>query len=181
MENEKISVGRCPICGADVVKTGRGYKCVNAASQPATCTFQIPAMLFNRHIADSEAAALIGGEALLLDGFSSNEGKIFSSILSLDEARKPQLNARVGLCPACGGDIYVGLRGFNCSNFKRQEKPCTFTIWRFYGGHEVSLQEAREILEKGITSQSLRMFREDGGVYSKRLGLAPDKQSIIKF
>ena len=86
----------------------------------------------------------------------------------------------IGKCPHCGGEIRVGSRAFNCSNYNNESAPCSFSIWRNIGGHQLTLAEARELCEKGITSTELEMYREDGTVYRKRLGVSPDKLQIIK-
>ncbi len=87
----------------------------------------------------------------------------------------------IGKCPHCGGDIRVGNRAFNCSNFTNQTSKCEFSIWRNIGGHQLTLTEAQEICEKGITSAELEMYRDDGSIYRKRLGLSPDKLQIVKI
>ena len=59
---------------------------------------------------------------------------------------------------------------------------CSFAIWRNIGGHQVTLAEAKELCEKGITSTELEMYREDGAIYRKRLGVvSPDKLQIVKI
>ena len=181
MESEKNKVGTCPLCGGDVVKTCKGFKCVNNSGDSPACNFIVPAIVCNRRLSDGEAIDLIAGRKLLLDGFCSKELKQFSSVLTLDKGGNTFVDAKIGKCPRCCGDIYVGLRGFNCSNFKREEDPCKFTIWRYYGGHAVTLAEIYEILEKGGTSNPIKMYNEDGAVYEKHLGLSPDRESVIKF
>ena len=171
----------CPICGADVIKTCKGYKCVNYTRENPLCQFLIPAVVCNRHMSDEEVALLLLGHRLLLDGFCTNESKQFSSVLYLDALGKTQVDAKIGKCPKCGGDIFVGLRGYNCSNYRREGDPCKFTVWRYYGGHKVSLDEIKEILSDGITSRPVRMYNEIGEMYEKRLGIAPNFESIIKF
>ena len=57
----------------------------------------------------------------------------------------------------------------------------THLIWRNIGGHQLTLEEAKELCEKNITSSELEMYREDGSIYRKRLGLAPDKLQIVKI
>ena len=57
----------------------------------------------------------------------------------------------------------------------------SFAIWRNIGGHQLTLEEAGEICEKGITSSELEMYREDGSIYRKRLGVSPDKLQIVKI
>lgn len=75
----------------------------------------------------------------------------------------------------------MGSRAFNCSNYGREAEPCTFSIWRNIGGHQLTLAEVEEICTKSITSSEVEMYREDGSVYRKRLGLSPDRLQIIKI
>ena len=69
----------------------------------------------------------------------------------------------------------------DCTVISNQEAPCSFAIWRNIGGHQLTLEEAKELCEKNITSSELEMYREDGSIYRKRLGLAPDKLQIVKI
>ncbi|EJW91929.1 hypothetical protein EVA_19964, partial [gut metagenome] len=108
---------------------------------------------------------------ILLDGFATKEGKTFPSVLELADNGAINMQSVIGKCPHCGGDIRVGTRAFNCSNYSNQQAPCNFSIWRNIGGHQLSLAEAKEICEKEITSNELEMYRDDGTIYRKRLGL----------
>jgi len=78
-------------------------------------------------------------------------------------------------------NIRVGTRAFNCTNFRNETQPCTFSIWRNIGGHQLTLAEAKEICESGMTTEELEMYRDDGTIYHKRLGLSPDKLQIVKI
>ena len=164
---EKKIIGRCPLCGGNVVKTCKGYRCENNIAEQPTCVLNINGIIGNRFI--------------LLDGFASKEGKAFPSVLELADNGAINMQSVIGKCPHCGGDIRVGTRAFNCSNYSNQQAPCNFAIWRNIGGHQLSLTEAKEICEKEITSNELEMYRDDGTIYRKRLGLSPDKLQIVKI
>ncbi len=120
-------------------------------------------------------------QCILLDGFSTKEGKTFPTVLELADDGAVNMQSVIGRCPHCGGEVRVGTRAFNCSNYSNQEAPCLFAIWRNIGGHQLTLEEAKELCEKNITSSELEMYREDGSIYRKRLGLAPDKLQIVKI
>ncbi len=45
-------LGKCPICGNDVVKTDRGYACKSALTDPPTCTFIVETNLYGGNIDD---------------------------------------------------------------------------------------------------------------------------------
>ena len=135
----------------------------------------------NRKMADAEVAVLLEKRRILLDGFASKEGKAFPTVLELADDGDILMQPVIGKCTHCGGEIRVGSRAFNCSNYTNQDAPCSFAIWRNIGGHQLTLEEAGEICEKGITSLELEMYREDGSIYRKRLGVSPDKLQIVKI
>ena len=142
--------GRCPVCGGRIVKTGKGYACENSIPQDPLCGFHVPGILANRKITDSEMEDFLAGNAQVLDGFSNNEGKVFSSVLTLAEDGKVVLDSRIAVCPVCGGDILVS-------------------------------PEMVEICEEGQTREPLELYKNNGAIFYKRLGLSTDKKSIIKI
>ena len=166
METEKKIIGRCPLCGGNVVKTCKGYRCEHNIGESPSCVLNINAIIGNRKMADAEVAILLEKRRILLDGFANKEGKTFPTVLELADDGNILMQPVIGRCPHCGGEIRVGSRAFNCSN---------------YGGHQLTLEEAGEICEKGITSSELEMYREDGSIYRKRLGVSPDKLQIVKI
>lgn len=181
MDSEKKIIGRCPLCGGNVVKTCKGYRCEHNIGDNPSCRLNINGIIGNRKMSDEEIAEFLTARHIMLDGFSSKEGKVFSTVIELADDGAVNMQSIIGKCPHCGGDIRVGARAFNCSNFSNQEKQCTFSIWRNIGGHQLTLDEAKEICEKEMTAGELEMFRDDGSVYHKRLGLSPDKLQIVKI
>lgn len=181
METEKKIIGRCPLCGGNVVKTCKGYRCEHNIGDSPSCVLNINAIIGNRKMADTEVAVLLEKRRILLDGFASKEGKAFPTVLELTDDGNILMQPVIGRCPHCGGEIRVGSRAFNCSNYTNQDAPCSFAIWRNIGGHTLTLNEAVEICEKGITSSELEMYREDGSIYRKQLGVSPDKLQIVKI
>ena len=173
--------GRCPVCGGRIVKTGKGYACENSITQDPLCGFHVPGILANRKITDSEMEDFLAGSAQVLDGFSNNEGKIFSSVLTLAEDGKVVLDSRIAVCPVCGGDILVSPQAFNCSNYSNPQVKCRFMAWRNIAGHVITRQEMVEICEEGQTREPLELYKNNGAIFYKRLGLSTDKKSIIKI
>lgn len=178
---EKKIIGTCPICGGNVVKTCKGYRCVNSIGDNPSCTLNINGILGNRKMADEEIAELLSARSIMLDGFATKDGKSFPTVLVLTDDGSVNMESVIGKCPHCGGDIRVGSRAFNCSNFRDEANPCQFSIWRNIGGHQLTLKEAKEICDKGITADEIEMYRDDGSVYRKRLGISPDKLQIVKI
>ena len=165
MDSEKKIIGRCPFCGGNVVKTCKGYRCESNTGEHPSCVLNINAIIGNRKMNDGEIAEFLEKRRILLDGFSTKEGKTFPTVLELADDGAVNMQSVIGRCPHCGGEVRVGTRAFNCSNYSNQEAPCSFAIWRNIGGHQLTLEEAKELCEKNITSSELEMYREDGSIY----------------
>ena len=105
---------------------------------------------------DGEIADFLEKRRILLDGFSTKEGKTFPTVLELADDGAVNMQSVIGRCPHCGGEVRVGTRAFNCSNYSNQEAPCSFAIWRNIGGHQLTLEEAKELCEKNITHPNWR-------------------------
>ena len=68
---EKNIIGRCPLCGGNVVKTCKGYRCENNIAEQPTCVLNINCIIGNRKMSDEEIAELLEHRLILLDGFAS--------------------------------------------------------------------------------------------------------------
>lgn len=177
---EKKRIGQCPLCGGDVVKTAKGYRCVNNTGDPSKCRFFVNSILGNRNMSDSEVSELLEKKEILLDGFATKEGKCFTTVLHLDASGQVVMDGNVCKCPNCGGDVRVNARSFYCANYHHPEKPCSFTAWRNMAGHSLSLTEVREICAAGETSETKVFFTDDGTPYDKHLSLSDDKLKVLK-
>lgn len=181
MDNEKRTVGTCPLCGGRVVKTTKGYRCENNIGENPSCPLSINGVIGNRKMSDAEIKELLTNRRIMLDGFATKEWKTFPTVLILADDGNIVMDSKIAKCPHCGGDIRVGMKAFNCSNYSKEGNSCNFVIWRNIGGHLVTEKEVREICEKGITDNSVELFREDGTMSFKRLGLSPDKLQVIRI
>ena len=180
MENETKIVGRCPLCGGKVVKTCKGYRCENNIGEDPKCGLFINGVIGNRKMYDHEIAELLSQGRIMLDGFASKEWKSFPTVLVLDADGTVSMESRVAVCPRCGGEIRVGTKAFNCSNYRQEDARCEFVIWRNICGHLLTEKEVREICENGITTEEIELYGDNGHIYRKRLGLSPDKLKVIK-
>lgn len=181
METSKKTIGRCPLCGGNVVKTCKGYRCERNIGERPACVLNINGIIGNRKMSDGEVAELLEKRRILLDGFATKEGKTFPTVIEVMDDGTINMQSVVAKCPHCGGDLRVGSRAFNCSNFKSEASPCSFSIWRNIGGHQLTLDEVKEICSGGVTANELEMYRDDGTIYRKKLGLSPDKLQIVKI
>lgn len=80
------TVGKCPLCASEVVRTRFGYGC---AGYKNGCRFSVNNVILGRVIPKSCVDALLkNGKSQILDGFvSQKSGKSFSAALKLAEGR----------------------------------------------------------------------------------------------
>lgn len=175
-------LGRCPKCGGRVKKTCKGYACEHHVDEGSECGFNLSGFICNRKITEEEAEEFLAGHRVVLDGFSSNDGKVFSSTLVLNDDGSVSLESRITTCPVCGAPVHVGTKAYNCRNYSNRSHHCGFSIWRNISGHSVTPEEARQICEEGQTREPLEMFKDDGTVYYKRLALGGNhNEQIVKI
>ena len=56
---EKKIIGRCPLCGGNVVKTCKGYRCENNIAEQPSCVLNINGIIGNRKMSDEEITELL--------------------------------------------------------------------------------------------------------------------------
>lgn len=76
METEKKIMGRCPLCGGNVVKTCKGYRCEHNIGEQPSCVLNINAIIGNRKMEDDEITELLDKRFILLDGFATKEERL---------------------------------------------------------------------------------------------------------
>ncbi len=75
-------IGKCPLCGNDIIKNRYAYGCKNYTE----CKFKINTRICNRTISKSNAELLLkNGETSKIEGFVSKNGKSFDAKLKLDK------------------------------------------------------------------------------------------------
>lgn len=75
-------VGKCPVCGCDVVKGRYGYGC---KGYKEGCKFRIGSFICKRPISISNARLLLeSGRTAEIQGFTSKNGKLFNAHLKLE-------------------------------------------------------------------------------------------------
>lgn len=75
-------IGKCPLCGSEVMKNKYAYGCKNYKA----CNFKINTSICGRTISKSNAELLLkNGETSKIEGFISKNGKNFDAKLKLDK------------------------------------------------------------------------------------------------
>ncbi len=79
------TVGKCPVCGGDVVRTKYGYGC---SQYKAGCKFTVGGVICGRVISVSNVRMLLEkGATSKIVGFTSKKGTAFDAVLKLDNGR----------------------------------------------------------------------------------------------
>ena len=79
-------VGKCPLCGNDVIRSRYGYACTGYKENG--CKLKIGGVICGRVISPSNAKLLLEtGKTSKIEGFTSKNGKLFDAALKLDGER----------------------------------------------------------------------------------------------
>ncbi len=85
------------------------------------------------------------------------------------KVRQPQQD--LGICPACGGKIIEGKRGFGCSNWKAENGGCKFVVWKTISGRMITPNILSKLLSQKETDIYDGFITEDHQRFSGTLKL----------
>ena len=145
----------CPICGERIFMNSHGYQC--------------ECYICNRYIDKKEAEIILGGERIILDGFSTNSGHVFSSIPVLD-GYSIRLDNTVDYISGIGR-IVVGNKSFTDS-----KQPHKLRIQRIYNGHRLTISEIKILLNEGTVL--IDTLDEEGNETKNILQYMKNKQKV---
>lgn len=80
-----------------------------------------------------------------------------------------------GKCPACGGEIIEGKKGYGCSNWKEENGGCRFVIWRQIAGRTLDSATVKTLLA-GETTPALTFRSKEGKEFTASLRLDRKEQ-----
>ncbi len=201
-EVQPEAVGRCPLCGRDVVEGYKTYECSAKRKADGGCGFVIWKKISGKRISPGAAAMLLNGKPVgPYKGFISKKKKRFSASLRLvcedgnwvvrflfdnsgqiskartkptpsgDALKESSENIKdFGTCPACGGKIIKGRRGYGCSNWKARDGGCRFVIWEMISGKRLTPANIRT-LTGGKTTRKYVFKTQNGGKFRAKLKL----------
>lgn len=166
----------CPVCGGTVYVYSKGYGCKNLhetnENGDKVCQFWLSKTICSREITKSEAEDLLrNGETDFLDGFTNNNGNNFTSKIVLRDGQVV-FDSVVCKCPKCGGDIRIGNKAYNCSNYKIT--GCKFSIYREIKGHKLSPDEVKMLCEERQTSVIEFKSKDGSKTFTGQLTLNDD-------
>ena len=180
-------IGPCPNCDGTIRENRLAYGCSSWKSREEPgCGFVIWKQQKGRSISAAEARELLQkGQTELLDGFKTRPSR---ARLVLAEGNQVQLIAddgtrldapagpreKIADCPKCDGEIRENSRAYGCSSWKsKKETGCGFVIWKSTKGRQISVDEARQVIEHGASDWM--DFKDRKGPFRGRLVLTPEQ------
>ncbi|MCF8011138.1 MAG: DNA topoisomerase III [Clostridiales bacterium] len=165
-QQQKEILGKCPLCGCDVIENKKGYGC---SGYKNGCKFIIWKEIAGKKITCSQAKKLLEkGKTGIIKGFKSRKGNKFDAALILkddkvefqfENAESDSGREAIGKCLLCGKDVIENAKGYGCSGYK---DGCKFIIWKNIAGKKITSKQARELLQKGKTGK-LKGFKSKSG------------------
>ncbi len=92
-----------------------------------------------------------------------------------DVQQTAQPEGALGKCPACGGEVIEGKRGYGCANWREKDGGCKFVVWKEISGRAIDL-ETLAVLLAGEATPPLTFTSRDGREFTTTLKVEYDEQ-----
>ncbi len=185
-ETPNAGFGKCPNCGGEIIKGKKDYGCSNWKKEDGACRFVIRSRIAGRIITPPIISTLLAKKQVgPLNGFVSEDGEEFPAIIRLVEQENkwqvgpPEISDSpqnlsenaLGECPACGGEVAEGPKGYGCANWKTEDGGCRFTVWKNMARKEITPQIAVQLLCRGEAGPFDDFLSKDDKPFSTRIKL----------
>lgn len=186
---EREVVGKCPLCGNDVVEYNKCYACLNYKKDNGGCGFVVSKEISGAKLSVTNIKKLLSGkETTKLKMTSKRTGKDFESKLRLNNGKlefsfaetETKEAEKVAACPFCSGSIVLkeGKFGtyYTCSD------RCGFTLNTVVGGKKITKTILRQLTEQGETDVFELTKKDKSGTYRAAFALNKEtKKMELKF
>ncbi len=175
------ALGKCPLCGRDVVEYPKSYGC---SGYKDGCKFAVWKEIAGKKITVKQAQELLAKKKSgVLKGLKSKAGKSFDAALVLGPDGKvgfafADKAAGLGRCPRCGKEVVEGKNGWGCSGYK---DGCKFIVWKEIAGKKLSAAQVKELIAKGRTVVIKGFKSKAGKEFEAALVLGPDGKVEFDF
>lgn len=145
------SVGKCPICGSDVIPTARGYVCEHhKKDDPAGCPFWLPKTVGGTPLSAEDVQVILSGQTTSSRVVKTKTGKDWTVAFCLDENKAFQVIDKeektvVGSCPICGKPVYASTNSFYCSG--KVDQSCSWSFPRTIKGTVLKDNDLTQMLK----------------------------------
>lgn len=177
MTARRPSVGKCPLCGKDVIESEKAFGC---SGWKEGCKFVLWKDSFGGKLTEADAKAILETGETGEKDLVSKAGKPYRAKIVYDkEEQKMKLafpeKKAVGACPMCGKEVFDRGNFFGCSGYK---DGCEFTLPKTISGHTLTEKEAALILA-GEATESIRFTsKKSGKRFNARLKYNKDEKKL---
>jgi len=181
-------LGKCPLCGKDVIEGRKGYGCSGYKDQG--CKFIIWKEIAGKKLSRNQVKTLLEkGKTGPIKGFKSKKGNKFEAALKLENGKVelqfsngfPQnenSKKTIGTCPVCGKEVIEKAKGYGCSGYK---EGCKFVIWKQIAGKKITTKQAQDLLQNGRTGPVKGFKAKSGKKFDAALVLGQDSKVNFEF
>lgn len=172
-DNEPL--GKCPVCGGDVIEVGKGYICSKSKrDDPNACHFGISHTVGGMKFSKEDLTILLSGGTTSAREIKTKTGKPWKVKFKLDENWKlvpidAEEKKEVGKCPRCHSPIIGTSNNFYCS-----KKDCDWSFSRRIKGATLSDKDLQDLLA-GQRTREITFLWRNGEKGKARLFLSGEK------
>lgn len=205
----KEPVGQCPKCQARVFENGLNYTCEKAVGPGKTCDFRAGSVILMQPIDRAQVTKLLStGKTDVLKGFVSRKtNRKFEAFLVLKEGkvsfefppREKKAGGRkgaaaepeqkldftgqtsLGVCPKCGGAIYVGGTNYLCEKSQAEGRKCLFKVGRTILEQPVEPDQFVKMLTTGRTDLLSGFVSRSGKAFKAHLVMGDKGKVEFEF
>lgn len=195
-------IGKCPICGGNVIVKAKGYFCENTLKNPPTCTFKIFKNTYGGNITIEVARELLEHKKtskpvkLYSKGKKKHykahlvlteNGRVVPEFITENQNTEEQLVVQtseepIGKCPICGKDVVKTSNGFACIGALENPPACSFVVNKNIFGGNITDEIMKELLEKKETTRKIKLYsRGKKKVYYAKLVVTEDGKIVPEF
>lgn len=164
--NRKV-IGKCPICGLNVVATSKYYLCEGYKKEESTnCSFVCGKIVSEKAISEADMQKILDGKETKTMKFKNADKKTFDAALKFNpETKKIQFVFTTGneicVCPKCGDKIIDKGGSYGCNN-----KDCNFFIAKSLKGTSITTTDVKNLVT-GKATASKKFFSGKNPWYAK--------------
>lgn len=157
------TIGKCPICGRDVVASDRYYRCSGYKADKDPCRFIVNREeTFGVKLSKSDMMAMLQGKATKPKTLKSKDGRSFVAGLIIKDGRispafgenkkqgrassdNVQLKKGICKCPCCKtGQIFAGKNWYTCTS---HSDGCDFLVQMTLCSAPISEQDIKDLVD----------------------------------
>ena len=188
-------VGKCPICGKDVVVGKNYYRCIDYKNP---CTFVVARTnVMGASISQAEMKKMLEGKPTGVKTLTSKDGRQFKSALVINEqgkvslamgktqeqqsADREKVEIKEGICkcPACeNGQIYKGKNYYICSH---KNNGCNFIVGQTISGATVTEADLKKLVAQKETASKTFTWKSGKTGKAKLKGTIVNGEFKVEF